>query len=407
MSVAPPHPSKIALIGISRDLDDAAYPAALSPFLGAPLLNFQAQLAQRAGAQTVYFLCEQFHHSAVQSVDRLRQQGVDAHIIRSFDEISGLGAQQLLLIADGVVMDPAFIGEVAANFAQGGSAQVFTIANDVNAPALEPIDLERQWSGIAIIDGQSLRLPPTIPDGWDPLSVLFRQVMAATPALHHWDAARCDALALTRLTRQSAIAATVQRLIARMTRDAKATPSQQLATRWTGPLLMAMLRQHRARAMLAAAAGLSLMIALMLAYFGQPVLSLFSGMMIFACSYLWQSFGRISLRSRDGGNMASGAAVAALLLIANANLAATTWPGLAWAKLILSLASVLLLAIGQEIAIAAKAGSAWRWALDPLVFWAALTLTTAAAGIGIAFNMLGAYAVGVVAACAWRERSND
>jgi hypothetical protein len=407
MLVAPPHSSMIALIGISRDLDDAAYPAALSPFLGAPLLHYQAQLAQRAGAHTVYFLCEQFHHGAVQSVDRLRLLGLDAHIIRSFDEITEIGARQLLLIADGVVMDPAWIGEVAANHKPVRSAQVFTIANDVNAPALEPIDLERQWSGIAIIDGQSLRLPTTVPDGWDPLSVLFRQVMAVQPDFHHWDTARCDALALTRLTRQSAIASTEQRLIARMTRDAKAMPLQQLFARRTGQLLMAMVHQQRAGAMLAAAAGLSFVLALVLAFFGQPVLSLLTGMMIFTCSYLWQSLSRISPRSRGGSDMASGAAVAALLLIAHINLAATTWPGLAWAKIILSLASLLLLAIGQEIAITAKAGSGWRWALDPLVLWMALTLMTLGSGIGIALNLLGAYVVAVVAACAWRLRPND
>jgi hypothetical protein len=209
------------------------------------------------------------------------------------------------------------------------------------------------------------------------------------------------------LTRQSAIASTEQSLIARMTRDAKATPVQQLFARRTGPLLMAMVRQQRAGAMLAAAAGLSLMLALVLAFFGQPVLSLLTGMMIFACSYLWQSLSRISTRSRGGSDMASGAAVAALLLIAHSNLAATTWPGLAWAKIILSLASLLLLAIGQDIAIAAKAGSGWRWALDPLVLWMALTLMTLGSGIGIALNLLGAYVVAVVAACAWRLRPND
>lgn len=156
------------------------------PVAGRTLVELQAALARRAGAEHIVLLVERVPAALAQAVDRLVRQGCKVEIARSVADAADLfhPSEQILLFADGCV-----VGQEAVDRLAGGTSPALLVLPDTQEYAdFERIDAEARWAGVAMMDGAALASTAQMLGDWDLSSTLLRRLV-------QHGATRVDALA--------------------------------------------------------------------------------------------------------------------------------------------------------------------------------------------------------------------
>lgn len=165
-----------ALIAAYREAGEGVLCATL-PVAGRSLLERQARLAASAGAEKIVLLLERLPPELIAAIDRLRREGISPIIARSVAEAAGTIEPQdrLLLIADGVVADPAQFERMASLAGKG----LLTLPDQGYDDRYERIDHQTRWAGLAMLDGALLRETAAMLGEWDLQSTLLRRAVQA------------------------------------------------------------------------------------------------------------------------------------------------------------------------------------------------------------------------------------
>jgi hypothetical protein len=167
-----------ALISAYQESDEPGGPLrAVLPLAGRTLIERQAKLAARAGAQRILVLVERVPPELLAAVDRLRADGLAVSFARSAAE----AAEQveptdvLLLVADGFIGDEDQVRRIAA----APPPSLLTVPDGHVDDRFERIDAESRWAGLALVDGALLAETAAMLHDWDPQSTLLRRTVQA------------------------------------------------------------------------------------------------------------------------------------------------------------------------------------------------------------------------------------
>jgi hypothetical protein len=147
--------------------------AALLPVAGMTLLERQAEDAAAIGANDLLVLVDSVPAELTAAVDRIRLRGIAVTMVRDADAVIAAtagGLTKLLLVADGLIA-PRALWEALA----GASAPRLLAVSDTPATAaLERIDGQRRWAGLATVDASAIAALAALPADWDPQLALLR-----------------------------------------------------------------------------------------------------------------------------------------------------------------------------------------------------------------------------------------
>jgi hypothetical protein len=166
-----------ALISACRTVAESEQLRATLPLAGHTLIEHQARLAVRGGAERVVVLVERLPVALVAAIDRLRRGGLNVEIARRLIDVTGRVSADdaLLLIADGFVGS----GRLVARIAEARDQAMLTVPDDAAHARFERIDAHVRWGGLLLIDGQRLHRVAAILGEWDLESTLLRSAVQA------------------------------------------------------------------------------------------------------------------------------------------------------------------------------------------------------------------------------------
>lgn len=156
--------------------------AALLPLAGLTLLERQAEDAAAIGAGQILVLVDAVPAELAAAVDRIRARGLAVSIVRDGAAVmtAAQGAQRLLLVADGLVA-PRGLWEALAG---APAPRLLSVGDTPATAALERIDAQRRWAGLAMVDASAVAALAALPDDWDPQLALLRgAIQAEAPAI--------------------------------------------------------------------------------------------------------------------------------------------------------------------------------------------------------------------------------
>lgn len=164
-----------ALIGAYRDGGGGGDLHATLPLAGRTLLEYQARLADAAGAHPVVVLVERMPPSLLAAVDRLAADGIDVQLARGVAEAAGFfdGSDKVLVLADGLFADALSVERIAA----AAAPAVLTVPDNIGLDAFERIDGANRWAGLAVASGADLGATAAMLGDWDLQSTLLRRLV--------------------------------------------------------------------------------------------------------------------------------------------------------------------------------------------------------------------------------------
>jgi hypothetical protein len=189
--------------------DDASSPlAAMLPFVGQTLLEYQVRLARACGGGHIVVLVEQLPAAMIALFDRLRADGIDVDVAReprdAADRIHP--EEQVLLLAPGCVGSRRLV-EALTTRAQ---PTLVTLPDQPTYGAFERIDSTDRWGGLALLSGQSIRETAAMLGDWSISSTLMRSALQSGAA--RWQLEQLDGLAVvTDATQAEAVSARIVR----------------------------------------------------------------------------------------------------------------------------------------------------------------------------------------------------
>lgn len=139
---------------------------------GMPLVEYQARLAQAAGAIHIVIVTTQVPAPLVAALDRLRSRGLNAVLARTAIEAAGQvhPDETVLLFEPGCLPE----NEVIDRLMQSEKCAIATAALDPALRHQELIDADHSWAGIAYINGALVRKAAELPGDWSLSSALLR-----------------------------------------------------------------------------------------------------------------------------------------------------------------------------------------------------------------------------------------
>ncbi|WP_157219748.1 hypothetical protein [Flavisphingomonas formosensis] len=243
------------------------------PLAGRTLLEHQARLAARAGANHIVILVERLPAALTAAIDRLRRDGLDMDIARSVADAADRfhPDERLLFVADG------FVGskELFDGMAEAEPPALLTVPDGPEAAEFERIDALSRWAGIAIVDGGALRRTAAMLGDWDLQSTLLRRTVQG-------GAKRIDARDLGRphiVTGPAALEGIARELIDASRPGAEGWPSRFLFPIVERPLLDPLIRSAIEPPLLSIAA----------------IVLMGVGAIAFAMGWLWLGYGLLLL----------------------------------------------------------------------------------------------------------------
>jgi len=167
-----------ALIAAIRDADDGGGLVAALPVAGRALIERQARLAARAGADHIVVLVERLPGALTGAIDRLRRDGVPIEVARSAGDAADRfhPDERVLVFADGALTDTATV----ARLADGAAPALLTLSDAAPSGAFERIDAATRWAGLALVSGEMLRKTVAMLGDWDLHSTLLRRAVGAS-----------------------------------------------------------------------------------------------------------------------------------------------------------------------------------------------------------------------------------
>lgn len=179
---------RIGLIAALRHSEDGALRAAL-PLAGRSVIAWQAALLQTLGCERVLCLAETPGGTVLDLQHMLEGQGVQFHALRGLAAIPALvrAEDDLVILADGLVPDPAVVRALTGGGEEGLQRMVATIPADHPLAAAHPedferIDAQRHWGGVLVMRGAPAQRLADFPADADAVSLLLRLALqAGTP----------------------------------------------------------------------------------------------------------------------------------------------------------------------------------------------------------------------------------
>ena len=157
--------------------DDSGSLRALFPIAGRTLLEYQVRCAAAAGAAPIVILVDRIPVALNEVLSGLQRDGIPVVTVSDAAEAaSRFGAGELvLLIADGLAPAP----ELLASVAEEQEPLIVTVPDDEGHQEFERIDGVSRWSGVALVDAQTLGATAAMLGDWDLQSTLLRRSLQA------------------------------------------------------------------------------------------------------------------------------------------------------------------------------------------------------------------------------------
>lgn len=180
---------RIGLIAALRRSEEGPLRAGL-PLAGTSVLARQAALLQALGAERVLCLAEASEPAILAAQHALEGAGVQFHALKGFAALPALvrAEDDLIVIADGLVPDPALVQALLARTGEAGLRRVVaTIPADHPLAAAHPEDFERIdaarcWAGMLAMRGAPVQHLADFPADSDAIALLLRLALqSGTP----------------------------------------------------------------------------------------------------------------------------------------------------------------------------------------------------------------------------------
>ena len=155
--------------------DDSGSLRALLPIAGRTLLEYQVRCASAAGAAPIVVLVDRIPIALNQVLERLQQEGLPVVTVGDGIEAASRfeAGEMILLVADGLAPPP----ELLASLAEEQEPVIVTVPDDEAHQRFERIDAVSRWSGVAIVDSQTLGATAAMLGEWDLQSTLLRRAL--------------------------------------------------------------------------------------------------------------------------------------------------------------------------------------------------------------------------------------
>ncbi len=162
---------------LADDVDAWGMPRlrALLPMAGMTVIEHQAEAARRVGASAMLLLVDGVPAALAEACDRIRARGLAVDLVRDGQDIAkaSLQAERMLLVGDAIIASAAAWQAVSSS-----RAPILLVTNDSSTTqALERIDAQTRWAGLALLDGARLASLDRCPPDWDPQLFLFRSAV--------------------------------------------------------------------------------------------------------------------------------------------------------------------------------------------------------------------------------------
>jgi hypothetical protein len=163
-----------ALIGAYQE-DDSGGLTALLPLAGRSLIEYQARCAAAAGASPIVVLVERIPTALNQAFARLADEGLNVIPVSDGTEAAARfePGELVLLIGDGIV--PPI--DLLVGLGTDAEPLVLTVPDDEAHADFERVDGASRWSGVAVVEGQTLGATAAMLGDWDLPSTLLRRAM--------------------------------------------------------------------------------------------------------------------------------------------------------------------------------------------------------------------------------------
>jgi len=154
----------------------------LSSVCDIPLISIQIHELSGLGITHFCIEVESISSALTAMADNLREEGIQLQFVRSSSELRDAIPEvgMICVFGAGIFADSKFL----ANITRQGQPILLTLENDEDRQGFERIDLESQWSGIAITDCSLIRELGELPDGYSLPSAILRQVIKAQIPVH-------------------------------------------------------------------------------------------------------------------------------------------------------------------------------------------------------------------------------
>ena len=152
--------------------------AASAPLVfGLPVIEYQARLAQQAGANHIVIVTAQVAAGLVAALDRLRARGMNVALARTAREAADLvhPDETLILFDAGTIPRSSLLAQLA----HGEGMRIATFPLNPRHPERELIDADHAWAGLARIDGSIVRRTAEILGDWALAPTLLRFAVQA------------------------------------------------------------------------------------------------------------------------------------------------------------------------------------------------------------------------------------
>jgi len=157
--------------------DDSGSLRALLPIAGRTLLEYQVRCASAAGAAPIVVLVDRIPIALNEVLEALQRDGLPVITVSDAAEAASRfeAGELVLLIADGLAPPP----ELPASLAEEPEPVIVTVPDDEAHQKFERIDAVSRWSGVAIIDAQTIGATAAMLGDWDLQSTLLRRALQA------------------------------------------------------------------------------------------------------------------------------------------------------------------------------------------------------------------------------------
>jgi hypothetical protein len=143
--------------------------------LGTPRIEFQIRRARAAGSAHAVVLAERVSADLVDSVARLRREGLSIDIARTATDAAEFihPDEAVLLLASDLLVAPERLSELVSQ----RPPTLLCVRDDPENERFERIDATARWTGYALVDGDFLRRTVAMIADWDLASTLMRRAV--------------------------------------------------------------------------------------------------------------------------------------------------------------------------------------------------------------------------------------
>lgn len=171
---------------LADDVDAWGMPRlrALLPIAGMTLIEQQAERARSCGVTSMMVLVDGIPAALAEACDRIRARGLPVQLVRSGADVAegARAADRLMLAADGLVA-----GELPWKAAAAAKSAMLVAADGHATQAMERIDADTRWAGLAMVPQSALAALADAPADWDPQLLLFRRAVQEDAPRIAWD----------------------------------------------------------------------------------------------------------------------------------------------------------------------------------------------------------------------------